>query len=243
MKPIGIEDILSLNRSQQVFHDCYLVSSINALSRSENGRKILQNNIAREGNNFRIRFQNVNQNVEDFFVTEIEIKDLTPMDKFLNPVESPPPRHPVIEAIEVAMNKLLSKYPDNKPLSSRLYGCHEKFEYNSPSNFLGIFTGKKPIVLNEKTLRMSLKSKRKEAMELLEKIGASGENNCFVIGSGHNFIKGITNWHCYNIEKVDLQNKTAQIFDNKYQVELTMPLEDIIRKFKYITGYFDENLK
>lgn len=66
MKPIGIEDILSLNRSQQVFHDCYLVSSINALSRSENGRKILQNNIAREGNNFRIRFQNVNQNVEDF---------------------------------------------------------------------------------------------------------------------------------------------------------------------------------
>ena len=90
---------------------------------------------------------------------------------------------------------------------------------------------------------MSLKSKRKEAMELLEKIGASGENNCFVIGSGHNFIKGITNWHCYNIEKVDLQNKTAQIFDNKYQVELTMPLEDIIRKFKYITGYFDENLK
>ena len=88
MKPIGIEDILSLNRSQQVFHDCYLVSSINALSRSENGRKILQNNIAREGNNFRIRFQNVNLNVEDFFVTEKEIKDLTPMDKFLNPVET-----------------------------------------------------------------------------------------------------------------------------------------------------------
>lgn len=77
----------------------------------------------------------------------------------------------------------------------------------------------------------------------MQRIGETGDNNSFVLGSGHNFIKGITNWHCYNIEKIDLKNNTAQIFDNKYQVELTMPLEDIIRKFKYITGYFDENLK
>lgn len=105
----------------------------------------MQNNIAREGNNFRIRFQNVNQNVEDFFVTEKEIKDLTPMDKFLNPVESPPPRHPVIEAIEVAMNKLLSKYPDNKPLSSRLYGCHENLNITALQIFWVFLRGKSPL--------------------------------------------------------------------------------------------------
>ncbi len=242
MKPIGLEDISALRRVQQIFHDCYLVSSINALSRSENGKKILQNNIAKDGNNFRIRFQNINQNVEDFFVTENEINNLDVLDAFLNPVETAP-KNPIITAIEIAMNKLLTKYPDKKPLSSRLCHCNEKFEYNKPSNFLEMFTGKKPLVINETSLRMSLKSKCKEALELMQRIGETGDNNSFVLGSGHNFIKGITNWHCYNIEKIDLKNNAAQIFDNKYQVELTMPLEDIIRKFKYITGYFDENLK
>ena len=87
MKPIGFEDINSLQRVRQIFHDCYLVTSLNALSRSKNGRKILQNNIAKDCDNYRVRFQNINDKVEDFFVNEKEIEDLTLVDKFLNPIE------------------------------------------------------------------------------------------------------------------------------------------------------------
>ena len=67
MKPINFEEIKSLQRVKQHFHDCYLVTSLNSLSNSENGRKILQNNILREDSNFKIKFKNVNGNQEDFF--------------------------------------------------------------------------------------------------------------------------------------------------------------------------------
>lgn len=243
MKPIGFDDINSLQRVRQIFHDCYLVTSLNALSRSKNGRKILQNNIAKDCDNYRVRFQNINDKVEDFFVNEKEIEDLTLVDKFLNPIELDFPKNPIISAVEIAMNKMLTKYPDKKPLSSRLFECSEKFEYNRPSNFLEWFTGKKPISINEASLRMSLRSKKKEAVELLEQIGETEDNNSFVIGSGHNFIKGITNWHCYTIEKIDLKNRTVTIFDNKYRDEIVMPFNDLIKKFKYITGFFDDSLK
>lgn len=83
MKPINFEEIKSLQRVKQHFHDCYLVTSLNSLSNSENGRKILQNNILREGSNFKIKFKNVNGNQEDFFITEKEIDDLTLCDRFL----------------------------------------------------------------------------------------------------------------------------------------------------------------
>ncbi len=48
MKPINLSEIKSLQRVKQYFHDCYLVTSMNALSNTENGCKILQNNISRK---------------------------------------------------------------------------------------------------------------------------------------------------------------------------------------------------
>ena len=82
MKPINLSEIKSLQRAKQHFHDCYLVTSMNALSNTENGRKILQENILREGNNFNIKFKNINGKSEDFFVSEKELNDLTLCDRF-----------------------------------------------------------------------------------------------------------------------------------------------------------------
>ena len=67
MKPIGIDEIKNLKYAVQYFQDCYLVSSIGALTHSVNGRKILSENIAHTKDGFRIRFRNINQNSEDFF--------------------------------------------------------------------------------------------------------------------------------------------------------------------------------
>ena len=242
MKPINLSEIKSLQRAKQHFHDCYLVTSMNALSNTENGRKILQENILREGNNFNIKFKNINGKSEDFFVSEKELNDLTLCDRFFNPIELKEPHNPILKAVEVAMNKLLKKYPDKKSFINRLYKTNEEFEYNNPSRFLEMFTGIKPININENSIRMSLKNKIDEAKEVLEKIG-NEKTNSFIAGTGHKFIKGITNWHCYTLENVNNANKTAKIFDNRYQEEITLSFDDFIKKIKYITGYFNEDLK
>lgn len=109
MKPINLNEIKSLQRVKQHFHDCYLVTSMNALSNTENGCKTLQNNISREGNNFNIKFKNINGKSEDFFISEKEINDLTLCDQFLNPIILTEPENPILKALEVAMNKLLKK--------------------------------------------------------------------------------------------------------------------------------------
>ena len=239
MKPINFEEIKSLQRVKQHFHDCYLVTSLNSLSNSENGRKILQNNILREGSNFKIKFKNVNGNQEDFFITEKEIDDLTLCDRFFNPIELKEPHNPIIKAIEVAMNKLLSKFPDKKSFINRLY---KTFEYNNPSRFMEMFTGITPLNINEKSFRMSLRKNSDDAKGLFQQIG-NNNNSSFIVGTGHHFIKGMTNWHCYTLEKVDNKANTIQIFDNRYQEPITMSFDEAVKKLKYITGYFNESLK
>lgn len=242
MKPINFEEIKSLQRVKQHFHDCYLVTSLNSLSNSENGRKILQNNILREGSNFKIKFKNVNGNQEDFFITEKEIDDLTLCDRFFNPIELKEPHNPIIKAIEVAMNKLLSKFPDKKSFINRLYKTNEQFEYNNPSRFMEMFTGITPLNINEKSFRMSLRKNSDDAKGLFQQIG-NNNNSSFIVGTGHHFIKGMTNWHCYTLEKVDNKASTIQIFDNRCQETITMSFDEAVKKLKYITGYFNENLK
>ena len=242
MKPINFEEIKSLQRVKQNFHDCYLVTSLNSLSNSENGRKILQNNILREGSNFKIKFKNVNGNQEDFFITEKEIDDLTLCDRFFNPIELKEPHNPIIKAIEVAMNKLLSKFPDKKSFINRLYKTNEQFEYNNPSRFMEMFTGITPLNINEKSFRMSLRKNSDDAKGLFQQIGNTN-NSSFIVGTGHHFIKGMTNWHCYTLEKVDNKANTIQIFDNRYQEPITMSFDEAVKKLKYITGYFNESLK
>ncbi len=242
MRPINLNEIKSLHRVKQHFHDCYLVTSINALSNSKNGRKILQNNILKDGNNFNIRFNNVSGTTQDFFISEKELNDLTLCDYFLNPIVLETPENPILKAIEIAMNKLLKKYPDKKSFANRLYKTNEEFEYNNPSRFMEMFTGISPLNINENGLRMSLKSKVNETKDLLGKIGEQQQSS-FIAGTGHHFIKGLTNWHCYTLEKVNNKDNTIQIFDNRSQETITLSFNDFIKKLKYITGYFNENLK
>ncbi len=242
MRPINFDEIKTLQRMKQYFQDCYLVTSINALSNSQNGCKILQNNILREGNSFNIKFKNINGKSEDFFITEKEINDLTLCDEFLNPIVIKEPENPILKAVEVAMNKLLNKYPDKKSFANRLCKTNEKFEYNNPSRFMEMFTGIKPLNINENSFKMTLKSKSEETKELLKKIGEN-QSHSFVVGTGYKLFKGLTNWHCYALEKVNNTDKSVQISDLRHREKIVLPFEDFIKKIKFITGYFNEDLK
>lgn len=238
MKPITPQQIASLSTAQQYFHDCYIVSSLGILSRSKKGQKILQNNITTNGKDFNIKFNNVNEKVEDYFISEKEINNLK-LKSHGN--EMPFEELPVVKAVELAMNKLIKKHPFQKPLICRALETQERFEYNKPSNFLKLFTGITPETINESSLSMSLLDKISKAIDTLKKI-ANDKDSTFIAGTGISF-DGLPSWHCYGITKVDIQNNKFHVFDHRLNKELEFPIISGLLKFKFLTGFLGKDLK
>lgn len=147
----------------------------------------------------------------------------------------------IINALEIAMDNLLKKHPDKKPLISRLIdlGFDERFEYNYPSNFLEMFTGKKPIILNEQTLlRMNLRKNKDEAIELFEKID-NADDFSMVAGTGLFARCGLTSVHCYTVEGVNSENQYLQMFDCRQQKSIKLSFDNAINALKFLTGYLE----
>lgn len=241
MKAIGAKELQTLYRPKQNFSDCYLVSTIYALTRSENGKKFLQNNILKENNNFDIKFNNINGKMKDYFISEQDSDNLVMVDKYANPIFLDYQHNPIIKAIEVAMGKLLKEHPSKKPLVSRLAKSSENFEFNKPSNFMTLFTGIKPFTLNEGGIRMSLLSKIDETFNLFKKLQKS-DNYSFVAGTGIRFDSKLHNVHCYTVENVD-DKFNISFFDNKYQELHKLPFTEVIQKIKFFVGYFNNDLR
>lgn len=238
MRPINFDEIISLRTAKQNFRDCYLVSSINALTRSENGRKILAQNILRDGENFCIRFNNVNGQAETYLVKQPECDELILMDEYLNPVELKVPNHPIIKAIEVAMNKLLKFHPDKKPFLCKIPKCQENFEFNKVSNFLRMFTGVRPITINESGLKMTLKNNEQIADRMFKEM--HDRQGAFVMGTGYHLNPFEDLPHCYTVTYSDKWK--VEIYDCRRQKHISRSCNDTIKSMKYICGYFDEML-
>lgn len=241
MKLLSLNEINNLKFAKQHFQDCYLVSSIGALSKSMYGRRTLFENIVHTDKGYRIRFNNIDGRKEDFFATHEEMDKLIYMDKYMNPIPIAVPHNPVIKALEVAMNKLLEKHPSKKPFICRFPSCNEKFEFNKPSNFLEMFTGKKPIKLNEGGIRLNLKSKKENAEKIFEEIKRN-PNCSFVAGTSIGLNKGLSDNHCYTVDRVN-KNNTIELFDHRFLETITLTYEQAINKLKFLVGYFNQELK
>lgn len=238
MHPITFDEILSLRMAKQNFRDCYLVSSINALTRSENGRKVLAQNIQRDGENFCIRFNDVNGLPETYLVKQAECDQLVLYDEFMEPVPLKVPHNPIIKAIEIAMNKLLKLHPDKKPFVCRIPKCQESFEFNKVSNFLKMFTGIRPYTLNESGLRMTLYKDEKIAKRIFTEMKT---RDCsFVMGTGYHLNPLEDLPHCYTFTNAD--SGMVELYDCRRQTHFNRTENDIISSIKYICGYFDNML-
>lgn len=243
MKPITSDEIKNLRYAVQYFQDCYLVSSVSSLTKTSNGRRILTENIAHTDDGYRIRFQNVKGKCQDYFVSQKEIDLLTYLDKYGNTIIIPEdkPHNQIIKAIETAMNKLLRRYPDKKSFLCRIPNCNEKFEFNKPSVFLEMFTGKKPIKLNEDGLSLNLKSKKTECIDLFEKISKEPENS-FVAGTSFNFNRKFSDYHCYSVQNIDREKETIELFDHRLLDSIVLTYNEAIKYIKYFAGYFNKDL-
>lgn len=242
--PITDNEILELQRTHQIFADCYLTSSLNSFCRTEKGRQLLKQNIHKSAENdggFKIHFPDIKSQPEDVFVTQKEINNLKLTDLLMNPIEHGFKENNIQKAVEIAMDKLINKYPSLKSFICLYANCVENFEYNFPSLFMKIFTGKQPIVLNEKTLHMTLKSKKDKVLELFKKLDKTNGDFNFVAGTGAKFKSGFDDWHCYTVESVNARANTINLHNTRTCNTITMDFDTFIKKFKYLTGYISKD--
>lgn len=236
-------DINALQKSRQIFADCYLTSTLHSLCGNTAGNKLLKNNITHNFSTkeYKIHFPGLKSEEKDIFVNKNEIDNLYLIDKYANKIEHKFEENPIQKAVEIAMNKIIKKYPTLKNIICRYAESVEDFEYNFPSIFMQLFIGKKPIQLNEKTIKMTLRSKEKEAIELLNKIeNTNGEFN-FVAGTGFKFKSKFDDWHCYTLENVDLSKDQITIYNTRECETITMDTKTFIKNFKYLTGFLNIN--
>lgn len=243
-RPISEMEIKKLHDAQQIFSDCYLVSTLNSLTRNRNGIKILKENIkiATDPNypNYKITFRNIYNKQKDIFITNNEIKLLKLTDKYSNEIPHNIKENNILKAIELSMNKIIKSHPFIKSIFSRIPDCVEPFEYNSPTKFMRIFTGKEPISINEFNLSNTLIKKQDQVYSLFKEIEKSKENVNFIAGTGY-FVDHpcLGSWHCYVINKIDTKNNVISLYNQKELETFEMPISLFLRKFKFISGLFN----
>lgn len=243
-KPISMKDIQDLRNATQVFSDCYLVSSLNSLTRNKNGQAILKENIQKsvisERPQYKIQFKNIYDSPKDIFVSESDFKELSRTSTNFLDVYC---ENKTLKAVEIAMGKIIDNHPFLKSIINRVADCEQSFEFNNPSRFFKIFTGKEPTTLNETSLNLTLNKKREKAFQLLEDIEKAKKKQSFVAGTSIVHHPKLTNWHCYVLEKVDLKGDKIQLYNQRDNKSFTISTETFIRHFKFLVGLLPKDFK
>jgi hypothetical protein len=258
LKKIKPSDIESIKKADQVFSDCYLLTSMHALTQSKFGRKILNKNIRKA--TFQIPITKItktpNNNLApttidtySFKFNDIygkkEIYSITPKDYSKNFSIFTKQKNPLICSLEIAITKLVKKHFFKKPLICRMNFpfLYKNFEYNIPSNFLKIFTGIEPISIGEKSLNRTLKPYKEDVLELFKKMSNNPDNYSFIAGTGFKAFEKSKGWHCYTITDCNFKNKTITLQNKRSKKPTIMTFDEAIENLKFLTGYFDPKIR
>lgn len=234
---ISDKEIDSVKNAKQHFSDCYLMSTVEALSNSENGRQILKYQIQRNATTpGRIDCYLYKKNGEK------EVYSV-PTSTVVNGYEKVYKHQPndIIRSLNISINEYEKKY-NTKPFVSKIGDKFKdySFEYNSPSNFMRTLTGIKPVSIGETSLNIDLTGYKDEVMKLFERMDKE-KNFSFVISTGPKALDG-HRWHVYVIQNVDLKNNTITVKEKRENTPKTMTIEEALKTFKSITGYFNSDL-
>lgn len=236
--PITSREVDSLASAQQHFSDCYLMSTLDSLSRSTNGRQVLHDRIQRDidkPNMLNCYLYNENGVKEKY---TIPTQQTFQGYKALYEHQA----NDIVRSLDISVAEYELKH-NSKPWFCRLADKFRefKFEFNLPSHFMKIFTGVKPTVnIAERALNLSLKPYKKEVMALFEKMHQNKDFS-FIIGSGIKKVDG-KRFHAYVLEDVNLAENKVVIKNKRGNEVKTYTVEEVLDKFKYIVGYFNEDL-
>ena len=234
---ISDKDLDSLQTAEQYFSDCYICSSMDTLSKTENGRKILKE---------KLQYDDTNPELINCYLhnnTELE-KYTIPTSEAVAGYESVYEHQPnkLLRSMDISVAEYENKH------KAKYWICRVSdkfktfsFENSLPSHFMKTVTGIEPTYnIAETDLNINLKSYKKEVLELFEKMDKDKEHS-FVIGSGIKRVDG-KRFHVYVLEDVDLENNSVTIKNKRGNVVRTMSVDEALENFKYIVGYFNSDL-
>ena len=165
--PISDKDIDSFEHAKQYFSDCYLMSTLETLSHTPNGRKILKE---------QIQYDNGNPNLINCYL----YKSNGEREKYSIPAEQTlkgyeklyaAQDNKIIRSMDISVAEYEKKY-QAKPLICRITDNFKTyaFENNLPSHFMKVFTGVEPRVIAEKDFNLDLNGYRNEVLKLFEQM-------------------------------------------------------------------------
>ncbi len=230
-------DIAGLRSAKQHFSDCYLIGTLETLTQTDNGKKILKENIQRDDDNPEIvncYLYKKNGEKEKFTI---------PTTSVLKGYEKVYKKQPneIVRSINISVNEYEKKYK-SKPTLCRILDNFKSyaFEYNLPSNFMKMITGVQPRVIGETDLNLNLTSYKDEVMELFKRMDKEDKHS-FIISTGAKALNG-HRWHVYVIQDVNLENNTITIKEKRKNKPETMSIDEALKTFKFIAGYFNSDL-
>lgn len=232
-------DLDKFQYAEQHFSDCYLMSTLDSLSHSSNGRKILKEQIEYDdANPHRVNCYFYKKNGE-------REKYSVPTNAVLKGYESVYKNQPneLVRSVDISVNEY-EKMHKSKPWVCRIADTFNQyaFEKNMPSHFMKILTGIEPTVnIAEQDFNLDLNNYKSEVMELFKRMDKNKEHS-FVIGTGVKMLDG-RHWHVYVLEDVNLDNHTVTVKNKRGNNVRTMDINTALNTFKYIVGYFNEDLK
>lgn len=236
---ISDNEIDDLKNSKQYFSDCYLMTSLETLSHTRNGRKILKKNIHHDDKNSQIincYLINPKGIKEKYSIpSTTAIKGYEKLYKIQD--------NEIIRSMDISVAEYEKKYKA-KPWICRVTDNLKSypFENNLPSHFLKTFTGIEPTVnIAEKDVNLDLSSYRDKVMKIFTRMEKEKEHS-LLIGTGAKMLNGRT-WHVYILEDVDLKNNMITVKEKRSNTPQTMSIDTAINTFKYIVGYFNSDLE
>ena len=214
------------------------MSSLESLSQTENGRKVLKEQIQHDDNNpNRINCYFYKKNGD-------KIGYSVPINNVVKGYKKVFEKQPneIIRSVDISVNEYEKKYK-TKHIISDLRDTFEeyKFEFNMPSNFMQMITGVKPRVIGETNCNLDLRKYKNEVLELFEKLDKEKKHS-FVISTGIKSLEG-HKFHVYILEDVNMSNNTITVREKRENVSKTMSIEEALKTFKCIVGYLNSDLE
>lgn len=235
---ISDKDIDKFESTKQHFSDCYLMTTLETLSHTPNGRKVIKEHIQYDDKNPKLincYLYAPNNKEEKYTIpTNAVVKGYEKLYRLQD--------NEIIRSMDVSVAQYENKHKA-KPWICRFTDNFKDyaFENSLPSHFMKIFTGVEPRVIAEQDFNFDLNGYKDEVMNLFERMDKEKKHS-FVIGTGVKMLDGRT-WHVYILEDVDLKNGTVTVKEKRGNKPRVMSIDSALNTFKFIVGYFDSDLK
>ena len=232
-------EIDDFGNARQYFSDCYIMTTLETLSHTENGRKILKKQIKHD--DYKPNVINCYLYAPDGYKemysipTDVAVKGY---EKLCNSQDNV-----IIRSMDISVGEYEKRYKA-KPWICRFTDDFKTytFENSLPSHFMKILTDIEPTInIAETDFNVDLSSRKDEVMELFKRMQKDKEHS-LVIGTGLKMLDGRT-WHVYVLEDVDLDNNTITVKNKRGNITKTMNIDTALNTFKFIVGYFNKDLE